>query len=85
VWHARPAPYDGNPNVLRLAERAPALAEAFRGRVAQGADPGAVADRQGWIETRLPSGTVFLDEVAEIDAASRSSSSACSRSAASTA
>jgi hypothetical protein len=35
----------------------------------KGAFTGAVADRQGWLETCPPFGTVFLDEVAEIDAA----------------
>ena len=35
----------------------------------KGAFTGAVADRKGWLEMCPPLGTVFLDEVAEIDAA----------------
>jgi hypothetical protein len=41
IWHARPVPLDANPNVPRIAERAAALAEALRDRLAAGADPGA--------------------------------------------
>jgi len=39
VWHARSAT-DRNPNVGLLGERAGALADALRARLAQGADPG---------------------------------------------
>ena len=43
VWHARPAPNHTNPNVVKLAERATALADTLRGRLAKGATPGADA------------------------------------------
>jgi hypothetical protein len=41
VWHARPAPRDINPNVPRLGERAQALADTLRERLAAGARPAA--------------------------------------------
>jgi hypothetical protein len=41
VWHARPGPNHANPNVVSLAERATALADTLRGRLAKGAKLGA--------------------------------------------
>ncbi len=40
VWHARPHLFPGNPNLAALTERAGALADTLRERLATGVDPG---------------------------------------------
>ena len=52
---------------LHLAALSPTLVESELFGHRKGAFTGAVADRPGWLEECPPLGTVFLDEIAEVD------------------
>lgn len=52
---------------LHLAAMSPTLIESELFGHQRGAFTGAVADRAGWLESCPPTGTVFLDELGELD------------------
>jgi transcriptional regulator with AAA-type ATPase domain len=54
---------------LNLAALSPTLIESELFGHRRGAFTGALEDRKGWFETCPPVGTVFLDEIGEVDAA----------------
>lgn len=54
---------------LNISSLSPTLVESELFGHKKGAFTGALQDRAGWLETCSPLGTVFLDEVGEIDAA----------------
>jgi transcriptional regulator with AAA-type ATPase domain len=54
---------------LNLSALSPTLVESELFGHRRGAFTGAVADRSGWFEVCPPLGTVFLDEIGEVDAA----------------
>jgi DNA-binding NtrC family response regulator len=53
---------------LNLSALAPTLIESELFGHRRGAFSGAVADRKGWLETCGPSGTIFLDEIGDLEA-----------------
>jgi len=57
----------GSFQVLHIAAMAPNLIESELFGHKRGAFTGAVSDRQGWFEQCPPLGTVFLDEIGELD------------------
>jgi len=56
-------------HAVNLSALSPTLIESELFGHCRGAYTGAVADRQGWLETCTRLGTVFLDEIGELDAA----------------
>jgi len=52
---------------LNLSAMSPSLIESELFGHRKGAFTGALADREGWLEACSPSGSVFLDEVGELD------------------
>lgn len=58
---------DGSFFPINLSAMSPTLIESELFGHVRGAFTGAVADRMGWLETCPRSGTVFLDEVGELD------------------
>ena len=79
VGHSRYIPFDPEAAVfvedfgesfhpLNLSAMSPTLIESELFGHKRGAFTGASADRAGWLETCTPLGTVFLDELGEIDA-----------------
>ena len=61
--------FNASLHALNLAALSPTLIESELFGHRKGAFTGAVQDRLGWLEICSPLGTVFLDEVAEIDGA----------------
>ena len=61
--------FTGSFHALNLPALSPTLIESELFGHRRGAFTGALADRAGWLEVCRPLGTVFLDEVGEIDAA----------------
>jgi len=61
--------FRGAYHALHLAAPSPTLIESELFGHKKGAFTGAVADRPSWLEQCSPHGTVFLDEIAEIDPA----------------
>ena len=53
---------------LNIAALSPTLVESELFGHRRGAFTGALADRAGWLEVCPPEGTVFLDEIGEVDA-----------------
>jgi hypothetical protein len=63
------ADYKGSFQAVNVAASAPTLVESDLFGHKKGAFTGAVADRPGWFEACDPLGTVFLDEIGELDLA----------------
>jgi transcriptional regulator of aromatic amino acid metabolism len=59
--------YAGSFHAINLSALSPTLIESELFGHQRGAFTGALQDRQGWLEACKPLGTVFLDEIAEID------------------
>ena len=62
------APFAGSFHTLNLTSLSPTLIESELFGHKRGAFTGAVADRVGWLEVCPPLGTVFLDEIGDLDA-----------------
>ena len=62
------ADYTGLFHALNVAALSPTLVESELFGHRRGAFTGAIADREGWLESCGPLATVFLDEIGELDA-----------------
>src|SRR6185295_18992997 len=77
IGHSRHVPFDGQSesfseelddfHPLNLSALAPTLIESELFGHRRGAFSGAVGERSGWLEVCGPSGTVFLDEIGELE------------------
>lgn len=78
IGHSRYQPFDvktgrfaeestASFQAVNLAALSPALIESELFGHKRGAFTGAIADRKGWLETCPPRGTVFLDEIGELE------------------